>query len=185
MKILLGLLLSAFVYSSFASVTLSNIPQGIPLILQYSELSKEAQRQVTCLAENIYFEAASEATIGKIAVAFVTINRVLSNMFPKTICGVVHQKVNGMCQFSWVCDPSAQQKRHVIKHTGLYNDILKLAVEFVHYHRVFEDVTKGALYFHSTSVNPRWRLFKTAQLGNHVFYRHAKDRHEVSTIKRI
>lgn len=38
-----------------------------------------------------------------IAVAHVVLNRIKSSKFPETICGVVKQKVAGVCQFSWVC----------------------------------------------------------------------------------
>jgi len=47
-----------------------------------------------CLARNIYYEAASEPTEGKVAVGLVTINRSNSGNFPTTICGVVNQRTN-------------------------------------------------------------------------------------------
>ena len=82
---------------------------------------------ITCLAENIYFEARAEGVEGKAAVANVTRNRVVSADFPNTYCGVVYQgpvreswktKQNPdladkdrvyyprkhRCQFSWYCD---------------------------------------------------------------------------------
>jgi spore germination cell wall hydrolase CwlJ-like protein len=66
-------------------------------------------RQVMCLAQNIYYEAGLEPFRGKVAVAQVTVNRTESGNFPSTICGVVHQKtqVAGkmICQFSWSCNP--------------------------------------------------------------------------------
>ncbi len=52
----------------------------------------ERERQLTCLAKNIYFEAASEPFEGKVAVAQVTINRSESGKYPSDICGVVYQK---------------------------------------------------------------------------------------------
>ena len=72
----------------------------------------EKQKQIDCLATNIYHEARSESTIGKIAVAWVTVNRVNTEQYPDTVCGVVHDAVldsNGnpkrnKCQFSWYCD---------------------------------------------------------------------------------
>ena len=38
----------------------------------YNLLTKDAQKQVQCLAKNIYFEARNEPVEGQIAVAFVT-----------------------------------------------------------------------------------------------------------------
>jgi spore germination cell wall hydrolase CwlJ-like protein len=52
------------------------------------------QSDLDCLAKNIYYEAASEPTEGKVAVGLVTINRSNSGNFPTTICGVVNQRTN-------------------------------------------------------------------------------------------
>ena len=49
-------------------------------------------RDVDCLAHNIYYEAASEPEEGKVAVAMVTINRMKDGRFGKTICEVVSQR---------------------------------------------------------------------------------------------
>ena len=53
---------------------------------------EERERQLTCLAKNIYHEAATEPFEGKVAVAQVTINRAESGKFPSDICNVVYQK---------------------------------------------------------------------------------------------
>jgi len=45
----------------------------------------------SCLAKNIYFEARNQSTAGQIAVSHVVLNRVKSNRYPNTICGVVEQ----------------------------------------------------------------------------------------------
>jgi spore germination cell wall hydrolase CwlJ-like protein len=55
-------------------------------------LTPATQKQLTCLAQNIYYEARSEEFDGKVAVAQVTLNRANSGKFPDTICGVVHQR---------------------------------------------------------------------------------------------
>jgi spore germination cell wall hydrolase CwlJ-like protein len=51
-------------------------------------------KELSCLAHNIYYEAASEPEEGKVAVGLVTINRSNSGNFPTTICGVVNQRTN-------------------------------------------------------------------------------------------
>ena len=79
----------------------------------YTKLSKESQREIDCLALNIYREAGIEKTEGKIAVALVTMNRLKNDAFPSSICKVVKQKTTKVCQFSWVCMkrlPSIDQK---------------------------------------------------------------------------
>ena len=53
---------------------------------------------VDCLARNIYFESANQSQLGKLAVGLVVMNRVRSDRYPNTICGVVNQRN----QFSWV-----------------------------------------------------------------------------------
>jgi len=50
--------------------------------------------ELDCLAKNIYHEARGESLQGKKAVANVTLNRVHSNLFPDTVCGVVYQAVH-------------------------------------------------------------------------------------------
>ena len=49
-------------------------------------------RDLTCLAQNIYYEAGNEVEEGRVAVGLVTINRSQSGRYPSTICGVVNQK---------------------------------------------------------------------------------------------
>ena len=47
--------------------------------------------QAKCLADNMYFEARNQGTAGIIAVSNVVLNRVASDMYPNTVCGVVRQ----------------------------------------------------------------------------------------------
>lgn len=54
--------------------------------------SKVDQKELMCLARNIYFESGGEPEAGKIAVGMVTLNRATDPRWPKTICGVVKQK---------------------------------------------------------------------------------------------
>ena len=62
------------------------------------------ERQLGCLAKNIYHEAGSEPFEGKVAVAQVTLNRAASGQFPGDVCRVVYQKnlmyEKVICQFS-------------------------------------------------------------------------------------
>lgn len=53
---------------------------------------KFTERDEECLARNIFHEAGNEPEEGKVAVGMVTINRVRSGQFEKTICGVVNQR---------------------------------------------------------------------------------------------
>lgn len=51
-----------------------------------------SDKDVECLARNIFYESGSEPLEGKVAVGIVTINRSQDPRYPNTICGVVHQK---------------------------------------------------------------------------------------------
>lgn len=153
-----------------------NIDKMLPYKTTYHSLSKDVQRQVTCLAENIYFEAAHEPIEGKKAVAFVTLNRVRTGNYANSICDVVYQKTGGTCQFSWYCDRKFTDRRLTIKDSQLYNDIRELATHIVVNHDKIEDVTNGATYYHADYVNPGWKLDKVDKIGRHIFYKRKGDK---------
>jgi spore germination cell wall hydrolase CwlJ-like protein len=148
--------------------------------VSYGHLTPLAQKQVECLAENIYFESAHEPIRGKIAVAMVTLNRVNSGLYPSTICDVVHQKTRTetvtVCQFSWVCDSRVLAQRRSVKHTKLYQDIRSLSVKIYLEHDDMEDVTRGSLNYHAVYVNPGWNLPVSVKIGQHIFYKPRKQR---------
>jgi spore germination cell wall hydrolase CwlJ-like protein len=131
------------------------------------EKKQAVMREVECLARNIYFEAGGEPKAGKIAVAEVTMNRVKSNQFPRTVCGVVHQKTKGTCQFSWVCEG----KKPVYRNSDAWRDSIKIAENILiskhHY-----GIIGSAIYFHATYVEPEWAESKRVikKIGQHIFY---------------
>ena len=159
---------SAILFLSFISVDTYNI---LPIKSTFNGLTVEVQKQVTCLAENIYFEAGHEPLEGKKAVAFVTLNRVQSG-YADNICDVVKQKTGKTCQFSWYCDSTFTSRTLTMKQTPLYNEILQLSTNvFLNFERM-TDVTNGATYYHADYVKPNWtRLQKETQIGRHIFYK--------------
>lgn len=171
--LLLGILLASIIVMLLAiHVDTRNI---LPMKAPFKALSLEAQKQISCLAENIYFEAAHEPKDGKIAVAFVTLNRLRTGNYADSICGVVFQKTNGVCQFSWYCDPNVTRQRLTIKNSPLYNEILEMSTYlYLNLHRV-QDVTNGATFYHADYVNPGWQLKKEKQIGRHIFYKRNGD----------
>lgn len=148
-----------------------------PIKPQYEHLSHHIQREVKCLADNIYFEARSEPREGKLAVAHVTLNRVMSPGFPSTICGVVQQQNRNVCQFSWWCDNKLRMTaiRETIQKRELYNEIRQIALEMVLSMHDRVDITHGALFYHAEYVSRRslgsMRLTQTTIIGRHIFYR--------------
>lgn len=136
------------------------------LDVQYTQLTKDAQRQVDCLAQNIYHEAGYEPEKGKIAVALVTMNRTQDERFPKDICSVVKQKVKSTCQFSWFCEG-----KKAIANNFVYGQAREVALfVYANYEKMY-DFTQGSLYYHADYVNPRWKLEKTTTIGRHIFYK--------------
>ena len=97
--ILYSILISALILS-FSVFYTNPGKYHLPFDIKYHTLSKSMQKQVDCLTENILFEAGKESKQGQVAVALVTLNRVASGNYASDVCGVVHQKTNGVCQFS-------------------------------------------------------------------------------------
>ncbi|MGR3616369.1 MAG: cell wall hydrolase [Paracoccaceae bacterium] len=146
-----------------------------PGSLEYSRKWLQAQPVPTgdanfqCLSEALYFEARGETVRGQFAVAEVIVNRAASSKFPNSLCGVIKQGTGRkyQCQFTYTCDGYAE----VIHEKAAYLQVAKVARAVLDGHG--GELTDGAMFYHTTAVNPRWaRTFtKTAQIGVHIFYR--------------
>lgn len=144
---------------AFELGTIINVP--------YNFLNVSEKKEIDCLTDNIYYEAGYEPKEGRIAVAVVTLNRVKSDMFDSTVCGVVKQKTKGTCQFTWYCDGSARRT----PNETAYIEARKIALYVYFNHSVIEDITRGAIYYHADYVSPGWRhLQQTIKIGRHIFY---------------
>ena len=132
--------------------------------------AEDRTRQLECLANNIYWEAASEPFEGKVAVAQVTMNRVESGKFADSVCGVVYQKnviyEKVICQFSWYCEGT-----HKVKpvHPPLWKESQEVAKKVLLEGFRLPSL-KDALYFHATYVNPSWGRPMLQKIGQHIFY---------------
>ncbi|MDF2234612.1 cell wall hydrolase [Albimonas sp. CAU 1670] len=124
-----------------------------------------------CLTEALYFEARGESLAGQVAVAEVILNRVDAAVFPDSVCGVVKQGAASgklhACQFSYNCDGKPEH----INEPGAFDQVGRVA-------RVMLDgwartLTRGATYYHTNAVRPRWarKFEETAEIGPHIFYR--------------
>jgi spore germination cell wall hydrolase CwlJ-like protein len=129
-------------------------------------------RQLDCLARNVYYEANGEEMEGKLAVAQVTLNRMLSQRYPTNICAVVSQsatvKSQKVCQFHWYCDPRKSKNLKVDRDSESYEAARMVLLEG---HRI--DELADVYFFHSvkTRIKSHWPHYVAAQIGNHVFYR--------------
>jgi spore germination cell wall hydrolase CwlJ-like protein len=129
-----------------------------------------------CLASNIYYEARSESLHGKKAVAQVTLNRVNSKKYPKSVCAVVLQNK----QFSWVHQVPKDQQQKALKGIApsqkhlevlAYQEAKEIAEKALKSNpKVLPDDT---LWYHTTYVNPVWNrnMQKVNVIGTHVFYK--------------
>jgi spore germination cell wall hydrolase CwlJ-like protein len=129
-------------------------------------------REIQCLARNVYYESRGESWEGQMAVAKVTLNRVESDLFPDTICGVVEEKyqVRGytVCQFSWYCESWNDKKLKLTKNHQSY----QVALDAILHKDVPEWMTSEVFWFHTKQVKPKWRRIheKVAVVDNHIFY---------------
>jgi len=144
--------------------TISRIPT------KYTTMA-EREKQLECLANNIYYEAARESFEGKVAIAQVTINRSQSNFFPNDICKVVYQKNIFMekvvCQFSWYCESAIRKKPFSSEaYEESYAVAKKVLLEGFRL-----DILEEAMFYHANYINPKWKKQKIATIGNHIFYK--------------
>ena len=128
---------------------------------------RASMSSLDCMARNIYFEAGIESQKGKIAVANVTINRVRSKHYPKSVCSVVYQKSRTNCAFSWTCD----RKSNTPPKNRTYKESVQIARLALS--GALKDVTGVSDHYHATYVKPKWRksMEQKGKIGQHIFYK--------------
>lgn len=165
--LVLGLALSGVLLKWAVTNKLDNLA-----VVTGSNVTAEVrERQLGCLAKNIYYEAGNEPFEGKVAVAQVTLNRSESGLFPEDICKVVYQKnifyEKTVCQFSWYCDRAAMLKP---VNKGVYDESMEVAKKVL-----LEDFRlpslNEAMYYHADYVNPGWKKQRITKIGRHIFYK--------------
>ncbi|AWW75117.1 cell wall hydrolase [Erythrobacter sp. KY5] len=126
-------------------------------------------RAAECLAQAIWYEAASESEAGQRAVAQVVLNRVSHRSWPGSVCGVVYQGSERRtgCQFTFTCDGSLSRRA-----SGRSWERAK---------RIADEALAGSVYapvghathYHTLWVNPYWApsLDHVGTIGAHRFYR--------------
>ena len=129
------------------------------------------ERQLACLAKNIYYEAGNQPFEGKVAVAQVTINRTESGQYPSDICKTIYQKnivyEKVLCQFSWVCDRDTTVKAINKANFKEAEEVAKKVL--LEGFRL--PGLKEAMYFHGDYINPGWKRERITKIGNHIFYK--------------
>lgn len=142
-----------------------------PSVSGYS--SHKNKKELECLARAIYFEARGEPEKGQEAVALVVLNRVRSEHYPNTVCGVVYQNdhMRNKCQFSFACDG----KPDTIREKDAYAKAERIARKVLACgDGDCEDPTPlmRSTHYHADHVTPRWakKLKRTGRVGRHIFY---------------
>ncbi len=113
-----------------------------------------------CLAQNLFFEANLEPTVGLQAVAATVFHRVASSMWPNRICAVVYQPY----QYSWTLIPANWAKRPP-------QQFLEMARSYIANRDILMDMYR-VTHFHRIDLNPSWAssLSFVGTFGSHHFY---------------
>lgn len=130
-----------------------------------------SKEELHCLQQNIFFEARSESTLGQVAVAWVTLNRMDSNRYPNTICGVVLQHR----QFSWTHDGKPDTPADNIIEQRAWEDAgLVAEVALLDRARGTQSPVADAIMYHADWIaDPYWAASydTVVKIDSHIFYR--------------
>ena len=152
------------------------VVRAVPKVKPVPHTSTILTEELNCLQANIYFEARNQDELSRIAVGWVTLNRVMSKRYPHTICDVVWDRK----QFSWTHDGKSDSPnlKNKLESVAWYEsgDIAERLIT----HCVMQltilcpsDPTHGAqYYFNPRLANPKWKeeKVKTTSVGDHDFY---------------
>ena len=132
--------------------------------------TQDYHKEVQCLTEAAYFEAANQSEEGIRAVLQVIKNRKEAKGFPASFCGVVHQPK----QFSY----RANLKPGQIKAIKIKNSLDKEVLQKIHYlseltaqGTLRNDLPDGTLYYVKVGVKVKWmkKMQRVAVIDKHVF----------------
>ena len=127
--------------------------------------------EANCLAKNLYWESRNQTVNSMYAVAEVVMSRVKDNRWPDTVCGVIKQKRHGICQFSWYCDDRSDDPWLHIPQERVAWQLARIVANVVLKYGP-TNLTKGALWYHSNKVRPRWSYayVPIRVIEDHIFY---------------
>ena len=154
------------------------------LLLPGQLKASDANNEIFCMAQNIYFESGNQPLAGKVAVGQVVLNRLEHSNYPDTMCDVIYQAkwkenwlgnmhpIRNQCQFSWFCDGKSDEPKRDSKEWFKAKDYARIVLSG----RIALDVTEGATHYHATYVRPAWAKTKTrtTRIEKHIFYRWEK-----------
>ncbi|WP_174300553.1 cell wall hydrolase [Caulobacter sp. S45] len=139
-----------------------------PLARGATSQTDERPRELNCLAQAVYYEAANQPLEGRQAVAQVVLNRLHHPSYPKSVCGVVYQGAPRRgCQFTFACDGS-MARTPAPRNWQDAVDVAQRAMD-----GFIEDAVGASTHYHTLAVRPTWsaQLTPTVRIGAHQFYR--------------
>lgn len=128
------------------------------------------EKELDCLANNIYYESRNQSDLGMLAVGLVTLTRVESHRWSDTVCGVVYENK----QFTWTWDGKQSKAAWARAHADRlkYLQSLNLASRILY--GDFDNMREmfNANHYHTTKVRPSWtaKMERLAVIDDHVFY---------------
>ena len=144
------------------------VPEGRNILAMIAPEKLDAEKR--CLAQAIYFEARGEPEAGQAAVAQVVLNRMISGLYPTSICGVVFQNRSHYkaCQFSFACEGRSLR----VHDTNSWAQAQRIADDALEGRSWLAAVGRST-HYHANYVRPRWSraLKKMDVIGKHIFYR--------------
>ena len=166
-----GVALVALPVAAFAKV-ITNVPEPDirPLPLPHVETAAAPrevdERELDCLANNIYFESRNQSDFGQLAIGLVTLTRVQQNRWSDSVCDVVHAPK----QFTWTWDGKQKRASNQIDHQR-YLDSLYMASRILY--GDFDNLLPmfNADHYHTTKVRPSWakKMERLAVIEDHIF----------------
>lgn len=109
---------------TFKSTVINQTAQFVERTVNMIATPFLSDKDVECMARNIFYEAGGESTEGKIAVGVVTLNRAQDGRFGKTVCDVVKARTvvvksrevkrNEVVQVGYFGRPETIEKREVV-----------------------------------------------------------------------
>lgn len=136
--------------------------------LSAASVPPEKTQDVTCLAQNIWFEARGSSVKDQLAVAHVVLNRVASDHYPDEICKVIWQPK----QFSWTHDGLSDRVRFANERDrAIWKRVVQISMDAMS--GELADPTRGATHYHADYVHPDWAdsMRQIMQIDDHIYYR--------------
>lgn len=128
------------------------------------------------LARCIWGEARGERVEGKLAIAYVVLNRAKAgSWYGRSISDVILKPYQFSC-FN-ADDPNLAQILKLSPHSPEFS-FCKAIAEMATEKDLTNDPTGGATHYHTVNVKPSWatKLVFLCRIGNHLFYREPRNR---------